>query len=170
MSKKDFAMLDDIIDELSVKIVQKTQAAFAENQYPGDQNLVEEPEYWEAINLSEQFKGKDWRTVPLEVLNRYRFNLSLFTPEAFHYYLPALILASVLFRLEVDTLPDNLIYNLTLPEDDGLDMDRFLRIAKSFNTSQKEVIREFIKLYVTLETSYQDPNIERVTKFWSECD
>lgn len=163
-------MLDDIIDELSVKIVQKTQAAFADNQYPGDENLVEDSEYWEAINLSEQFKRKNWKVVPLEVLNRYRFNLSLFTPEAFHYYLPALILASVLFRSEVDTLPDNLIYNLTPPNEDGLNMDKFLRIAKSFNTSQKEVIREFIKLYATVETSYQDPNIKRVTKFWNEYD
>jgi hypothetical protein len=163
-------MLDDIIDKLSIEIVQKTQIAFADNQYPGDENLVEDPEYWEAINLSEQLKGKDWRAVPLEVLNKYRFNLSLFTPEAFHYYLPAFILASVLFSDQVDTLPDNLIYNLTPPEKDGLDMDKFLKIAKSFKTSQKEVIREFIKLYVTLETSYQDLNIERVTKFWNECD
>ncbi|BAT56962.1 hypothetical protein NOS3756_59740 (plasmid) [Nostoc sp. NIES-3756] len=105
-------MLDNIIDKLSATIIQKTQTAFADNQYPGDENLVEDPGYWEAINLSEQFKGKDWRAVPLEMLNRYRFNLSLFTPDAFHYYSPAFILASVLFPEQVDTLPTTLFITL----------------------------------------------------------
>ncbi|BAT56961.1 hypothetical protein NOS3756_59730 (plasmid) [Nostoc sp. NIES-3756] len=49
-------------------------------------------------------------------------------------------------------------------------MVKFLKIAKSFKASQKEVITEFIKLYITIETSYQYPNIKKLTKFWNKCD
>jgi hypothetical protein len=163
-------MLDDLIDEMTARVAQKTQAAFATNEYPGDENLVEDSSYWEAINLSEQFKGKDWKEIPLEVLKRNRFSLSLFTQEAFHYYLPTFILASVLHADDVDTLPDNVFSSLTPPEEEGSDMDEFLKKTESFNALQKEAIREYIKLYLTIETSYSDPKRERAIKFWNDSD
>jgi hypothetical protein len=163
-------MLDDLIDEMSARVVQKIQEAFATNQYPGDDNLVEDSSYWESINLSDQLKGKDWREISLETLKKNRFSLSLFTPEAFRYYLPAFIIASVLHADEVDTLPSSVFHNLTPPEGEGLDMDEFLKRNGDFNALQREAIREFIKLYVTVETSYPDPKRERATRFWKESE
>ena len=161
-------MLDDLIDDISSRAAQKTQTAFATSRYPGDDNLVEDRSYWEAISLLEQFKGKDWREIPLEVLKRNRFSLSLFTPEAFRYYLPTFILASVLHSDEVDTLPDSVFCSLTPPEQEGTEMDEFLKRVGSFSALQREAIREYIKLYITIETSYSDPKRERAIKFWSK--
>ncbi|NJL88244.1 MAG: hypothetical protein HC886_23475 [Leptolyngbyaceae cyanobacterium SM1_1_3] len=160
--------LDNLIDELSVRVVQKTQTAFATSQYPGDDDLVEDKSYWEAINLSEQFRGKDWKKIDLKVLKKNRFSLSLFTPEAFHYYLPTFILASVLHPDEVDTLPDSVFYSLTPPEEEGAEMDKFRRRTENFNATQRESIREYIELYTTIETSYSDSKKERAINFWTQ--
>lgn len=153
-------------DEMSAKIVQETQIAFADIQYPGDDRLVESSGYWELEKLAEQFRGKNWKEVPVTTINRYRFCLSFFTPEAFCYYLPAFILAVRLFPDEVDTLPDNVYYRLTPPEQDGTQMDKLIRIANILNLPQKEVVKQFIQLYLIEEPSSSIPQRERITKFW----
>jgi hypothetical protein len=156
--------IDD--DNGNTELAQEIEHAFATSQYPGDDRLVENPSYWEAPDVVASFKGKNWQEIPVEVLFTHRLSLPLFTPEAFRYYLPAYLIASVLHPNEVDTLTENIFSMLTPPETEGSKMERFLKRVQGFTPEQKASIRAFVKLYVDTETSYPDPDRERAMKFW----
>jgi hypothetical protein len=80
----------------------KTQIldAFAEVEYPGDWCLRGSNEGDEPFLLEQEFKGKiDWRTLDSSFIdqapNGFGSVLSFFSDEAFRFYLPAYLLASI---------------------------------------------------------------------------
>lgn len=83
------------------------QEAFAEVSYPGDNNITRCPYHCsECRRIAEFFKGRDWNTQTLEELRNYHVALSLLTPEAFHYFLPAFMLVSMDAYEKGDVIPD----------------------------------------------------------------
>jgi hypothetical protein len=95
-------------DEIRAEI----RAAFAARPYPGDDRLASGPSYSgdegdENGDVERFFRGKDWREVTLDAIlggralqpNSFLFFLS---PEAFVYYLPAFLIASLDVALDVD--------------------------------------------------------------------
>lgn len=67
---------------------------FSDVPYPGDDNITNHPGCLECEEIREYFRGKSWRD--LESLDLYPYQaLSLFTPEAFHYFLPGYMLATL---------------------------------------------------------------------------
>ena len=76
------------------------RSAFAAVQYPGDWCLINSREGTEPILLEQEFKGKDdWRILDASFIDRapdgFGTSLSFFSDEAFHYYLPAYLLADL---------------------------------------------------------------------------
>ncbi|MEX0936400.1 MAG: hypothetical protein WDZ59_00965 [Pirellulales bacterium] len=75
-------------------------AAFTENQYPGDDRLTwygtpgpeVGPPYDETFQL---LRGRSWREMPVEEFLLGDTPIPDLTPEAYHYYMPALLLASL---------------------------------------------------------------------------
>ena len=67
----------------------------------------------------------------------------------------------------MDTLWESIFYNLTPPEEETA-MASFLNKINGFTQQQVEVIKLYIKLYITLETSYPDPKRERASHFWMQ--
>jgi hypothetical protein len=65
--------------------------AFADVTRPKDEDYTTSPRGDEAYEESQQFWGRDWRTLEPDFLATYRDVLFWFTPQAFHYYLPAFL-------------------------------------------------------------------------------
>jgi hypothetical protein len=78
--------------------------AFAAIEYPGDWCLTGSREGFEPALLEAEFKGKtDWRALDAAFIDRapdgFGSALSFFSDEAFHFYLPAYLLADLDGRL-----------------------------------------------------------------------
>jgi hypothetical protein len=56
--------------------------------------------------VAEYFKGKLWTGHTAAELRKQHVALSLFTPEAFHYFLPAFMLVSLESYEKGDVIPD----------------------------------------------------------------
>ncbi|HWY78086.1 MAG TPA: DUF6714 family protein [Verrucomicrobiae bacterium] len=83
------------------------QSAFAEVPYPGDGNITHCPyNCAECRRIAEYFKGRDSTGHAVDALRKHHVALSLFTPEAFHYFLPAFMLVSLDSYEKGDVIPD----------------------------------------------------------------
>lgn len=74
--------------------------AFASVEYPGDWCLINSREGTEPFLLEQEFKGKDdWRNLDPSFIDQapdgFASALSFFSDEAFHFYLPAYLLADL---------------------------------------------------------------------------
>ena len=82
------------------------EAAFADTPRP-DPPLVE-PTY-DDEGVSDYFAGRTWRGNRVVDLRFHEAALVFFTPDAFRYYLPAFLLASLDDREEADVIPDHVV-------------------------------------------------------------
>lgn len=92
--------------------------AFAHVTFPGDWCLRDSNEGDEPFLVEQAFRGKtDWRKLDPEFLDLapegYGSALSFFSDEAFHFYLPAYLLADVDRLLEHHNPVFHLIHGLT---------------------------------------------------------
>lgn len=79
--------------------------AFAAVEFPGDWCLINSREGTEPALLENEFKGKDdWQTLEPAFIDQapdgFGTALSFFSDEAFHFYLPAYLLADLDARLQ----------------------------------------------------------------------
>lgn len=103
------------MDKASLKAI--IQKAFADVEYPGDRHLRDSGEGKEPFLLEQEFKGKsDWKTIDPAFLDRapdgYASALSFFSDEAFHFYLPAYLIADIDGHLQVSQPVFHLTYGL----------------------------------------------------------
>jgi hypothetical protein len=159
----------------TVKLLQGIENVFSNLEYPGDENLVYDnsDKYVDVAETKVNFCGKHWRELSIDTINYHRDDLPFFTPEAFCFYLPAFLIASVSFPIEViDVLPDNLMLVLT-PDRENHETDaKLTTIVNRLTPQQKMVILDFLEWftnkYVPDEIKFLDPISERATKFWKE--
>ena len=88
-------------DEVNRSIVR----AFSGSQYPGDWCLVESLEGDEPALLAQEFRGKtEWHTLDPNFIDQapdgFGSALSFFSDEAYRFYLPAYLVASVDGKLQ----------------------------------------------------------------------
>ncbi|WP_425389086.1 DUF6714 family protein [Cylindrospermum stagnale] len=99
--------------------------------------------------MARDFRGKDWKKIPLETLRYNADSLFFFTPQAYRFYLPAYLLASIQFYREADIITNNFVHSLTAPEEQGSEMKRFFFRVSFFSLTQKSAIRSFLKFLLT---------------------
>jgi hypothetical protein len=58
------------------------------------------------------FGGTDWRSHTVLELRQHDFALTVFTPIAFRYYLPAFLLCSIRHPEEADIIPEHIVSDL----------------------------------------------------------
>lgn len=153
------------VPELARDIAREVEDAFATVTYPGDDNLVSNPNYYECSEVIDAFRGKHWRDISLGALFDHRDKAGLFSPEGFRFYLPCYLVAGLIHNNVADTR-GFLFSLLTPPESEGPRMDRFLKRISLLDARQKAALRRFIELWVETETSYPDPNRDRALRFW----
>jgi hypothetical protein len=129
--------------------------------------LIDSPGHWESSEVVDTFRGRHWKDIPLDALFTHRLSLSLFSPKAFLFYLPAYLVAALLHSGVVDTLRENVCFLLTPPDPEGTQMAWFTGRVSLFDARQKEAIQRFMKLVLEQENSYPNPNRQRALEFWS---
>ena len=163
-------------EEKIKEFVEAVENAFRGMKYPGDNHIVRESNVLidDRETTLKSFKGKHWQEVSLDTLIKNRDHLPWFTPNAYRFYLPAFLIASILYYEKVDVLKNNTLYSLTPVESDDPLYNRFIEEVIGFDPAQKNVIRQFLKLYAELDpfTLQLDPkrNLQRAIKFWEDTD
>jgi hypothetical protein len=169
-------LFQDIVsdeDTLRLKLVRQIEEVFADTPFPGDENISP---YEYEIHV-ELFRGRHWKDIPLETIFRERGELSFFTPEAYRFFLPAFMRATLLHYIEMDTLSGNLISHLSPKHgdsDSGLH-NLFIRMNNGFSRTEQKAILAFLESYLQLfpeEYSVEDrvyrPMLDRAIEYWKE--
>jgi hypothetical protein len=83
--------------------IDETKNAFANNKYPGDENLISFPEHLaqceECREYYEFFVGKTWQDcLIIDSYKKLSGGQSFFKPLAWHYYLPAYLIQCIYHR------------------------------------------------------------------------
>lgn len=119
------------------------KVAFADVRYPGDNNITRCPYQCRPCQeIADYFKGKTSEGHLVEDLRDHHTALSLFTPDAFHFFLPAFMLASIESYNSTDILPDSIRFHF---EFDLEHRDHFLVRLTNFSEEQRRVITEFFR-------------------------
>lgn len=80
---------------VTMTVLESIELAFADVPYPGDDKIAEHKDCPECDDIREHFRGSTWRGHTVDELQQYQSALSLFTPEALLYFLPAFMLVSL---------------------------------------------------------------------------
>ena len=127
------------------ELVKQIRDAFADVPYPGDNHLSYNPEDLGANQIADAFRGKHWTEVPFETLLYHNDALHFFTDEAFHFYLPAYLLAVLERYDDADILPEMLVGVLTAPDPEAPDYSFFQQKFKSFTSAQEAAVKAFLE-------------------------
>jgi hypothetical protein len=149
-------------------LAHQVELAFANVPYPGDDKIVAHPNTSISSHLPALLAGKHWKELSLEVIIQENLSLPLLTPEGFRFYLPAFLRASLLFPDQVDILPSNIFSSLTPPDGEGIQEQAFFSRMNGFTQQQIEAIRAFVKMYVSIESSYPDSRRGKAISFWEK--
>lgn len=77
---------------LEQEIAQEVEQAFATVAPPEDDDSPGSSAHWK--NVPDAFRGKHWKELSPEVLREHDYDLKYFSPGAFHFFLPAYLIAA----------------------------------------------------------------------------
>ena len=164
------------------KVIAQTVQAFAAVRYPGDWCLRGSNEGNEPYLVEQEFKGKtDWQALDSDFLDQapggYGSALSFFSDEAFHFYLPAYMIADINGPMQ----HSDPVYHLTHGLDDTsryrcINPNRYgertwFDLAQYkfsiFNRQESAAIVAFLSLRRDEEGEHQGNNIDQaLNNFW----
>lgn len=125
------------------------KAAFATVSYPGDENITRctHDECLECADIAAHFQGVNGCDCTLEQLWKYRSAISMFTPEALHYFLPAFMLQSLGHWDDFDEIPFSIACQfLPAKADTSTDEQEYRTKRRTiFNRQQREAIAEYLR-------------------------
>src|SRR4029434_4808977 len=113
-------------------------AAFASTPAPDPKN-ISTPTY-DDEGVQDYFAGKDWRGHSVRMSRYHSSALTVSTPEACRYFLPAFLVASLDDPEEADVIPDCICWSL-IP-DQAIDYE-FRRGC--FSAAEREAIGAFVR-------------------------
>lgn len=102
-------------------------AAFKNEPYPGDLNLLTDNSGYdlEATQIRDSFKAHTWQNMPDKLMRYEQGGYGFLSLPGFKYYFPAYLCFTVRDYYEADSIPDNLVNNLTLPAEINILMSAF---------------------------------------------
>ena len=129
-----------------MSLKQAIEEAFADVPYPGDGNITRCPyNCTECTRVALYFKGKTQTGHTEQDLRVNHVALTLFTPEAFHYFLPAFMLLSLGTYEKGDVIPDAIRFHFEYSAE--IQGHFALRMSK-FTAAQRKVIIDYL---ITME-------------------
>lgn len=145
------------------QLLQEIEDAFSNTSYPGDDNLVYDNTdlYADVADTKTDFLGRHWKELSIDTINRHRDDLPFFTPEAFHFYLPAFLIASISYPIAlIDVLPENLISCLVPRDETEGPSAELAAVVDLLTPRQKSVVLDFIE-----RCSRTDADLKAI-RFW----
>jgi hypothetical protein len=118
------------------------EQAFSDVPYPGDTRITSHgcPECDE---IAEYFRGTTWRGHSVDLLRYHSAALSLFTSEAYHYFLPAFMPATLDDAEAADLIPHSIVCDFTRPSEADL-QPHFDRRLALFTPEQSRAVIGFL--------------------------
>jgi hypothetical protein len=128
-------------------IIESIESAFADVPYPGDDRIAEHKDCPECDDIRAHFRGSTWRGHTVNELQQYQSALSLFTPEALHYFLPAFMVVSLGAWDEADNIPFSIMCIFLSREAESDENQRQYRQERFeiFTQSQREAIVVYLR-------------------------
>lgn len=142
--------------------------AFNQVPYPGDDLIVYDNSgcHLECNEIAKSFKGKHWKHLDCPFIVRHHSALSAFTPEAFHFFLPAYLIISIEHYADADVVPGSLLFAFNASKS-----ETFLSRSTRLTPAQKHVIRQFIE-FIRDQHGEDFPSgapQDALKSYWSEC-
>jgi len=125
---------------------QRIRDAFRDVPYPGDGNIMYDGPDPELVQMT--FEGRHWKELSNEDLVIQSSSICVMTPEAFHFYLPAFLLASLGPPEVADFVLTAIEYMLLEPAPKG---SWLFEDAQLLDREQRAAIREFLEFFRDLE-------------------
>ncbi|MCY1044053.1 hypothetical protein OV208_22240 [Corallococcus sp. bb12-1] len=130
------------MSEQETPLRQQIENAFSSVPRPDDNHIAYASDAWETTELIRDFRGLHWKDVPVEQIRQHAAHLSLFSPEALPYYLPAYLLAA-LTDLDVR---DFLLSQLSIPAESHLDLrTHFQNRFGTLSPEQRNAVQTFLR-------------------------
>jgi hypothetical protein len=144
----------------SAAIVDAVSKAWADVPYPGD-TYIFTPESYDDEDIGGYFSGTSWSGHSPAALRAHCSGISMFfTPEAYHYWLPAYLIAAVTDPDQLSQGVDSVLFSLS-PCADGL--RRKIQNAR-LALFTKEQLLAVIGVIEYLENLWCDPDNPNRTK------
>lgn len=128
------------------RLINEIKAAFADRKYPGDDHIVrgwDTPISSDESDIFRLFGGRHWSEVPHQELLKKEEALSFFEPEAFCFYLPAFLIATLHDPEEADVTLDHCVYCFNIAPDNQNRNFNLARITL-FNKDEKVAIARYL--------------------------
>lgn len=151
-----------------IQLIEEIKDAFAKVEYPKQISYDVTGNHLECLEVENTFRNKTWQSLPNNFMFEERSALFFFSPEGFHYYLPAFMIFSLHDFISADDIPDTIVRMLTLPtETDTILLANAIKEYKLDKTISNldfneilqnnlkhinESINEFIKRVVLLDS------------------
>ena len=90
---------------IKAAVIRQIEEACADVPYPGDQNIFT-PDSYDDEDILNYFHGTTWRGHDPVALRAHSSAFTFFTPAAFHYWLPAFMIAAIKNPDEADVILD----------------------------------------------------------------
>ena len=164
------------------RVKEQIRVAFADVDYPGDWCLRGSNEGDEPYRVERDFKGKaDWRTADPKFIDQspdgLASALSFFSDEAFHFYLPAYLIADIDEKLE----RSDPVFHLTHGLDDASRRERinprrygdrtwFDHVSckfAMFNRQEAAAIAAYLRLKADADSFQRDAIGQALLNYWT---
>ena len=171
-------------NHLNEHLIDKVERAFAEVEYPGDDDLTDSSYGEEPEALVNEFRGKtDWKQLDVAFLNQapegWGSALSFFSDNALRFYLPAYIIADIRGDLDSHDPVSRLCSSLT-PQGErkkiakmwggGTMGERARACFAKFSSDQLSAVVAYLWWKLDARAG-QDPTIEQaLDNYWLEHD
>ena len=134
------------------------ESAFAAVPYPGDDNITRctHADCLECEEIAAHFRGTTWRDHTIKKLWQFNSAIALFTPPAFHYFLPAFMIQSLGRWDAANEIPNFIAYQF-LPSKPGMQQYHLER-WQLLNQRQREAIAAFLREYLNSHSADYVPD------------
>jgi hypothetical protein len=127
------------------------ELAFADVPYPGDDSITRctREGCLECDEISAYFRGTTWCHHTLEQLWEHHSAITMFTPEALHYFLPAFMLQSLGHWREADMIPYFIAgkFSPVKPDADAVTQQYYADRWSVFSQQQREAVAAYLREY-----------------------
>ena len=96
----------------AIEVIRFIEDAWREVPYPGDDRIFT-PDSYDDEDIVNYFGGTTWRGHDPVNLRAHSSAFTFFTPEAFHYWLPAFMIAAIQNPDEADVICDRIPRSIT---------------------------------------------------------
>lgn len=97
---------------IKATVIRLIEDAWADVPYPGDENIFT-PDSYDDEDIVNYFQGTTWRGHDPVALRAHSSAFTFFTPAAFHYWLPAFMIAAIENPHEADVILDQIPQSLS---------------------------------------------------------